>query len=229
MKDVSDKSKMIKHEIRFRNRKASIIITENDLWMSQKSIADFFDTTRQNINIHIANIGEYFNISNCTKAISTIQNEGARDVAREIQHYNFEVIHAVGIRSSRFDEINVLVDQAIHFDILKTSYRIVPVKERDFWEILSALLRGITKIIPQYKIMEYFIDFYIPEYDLAIEYDEKHHGIPSNVSKDAERQSKIEDKMNLKFIRVHEGMELSGLNEVMKHIFDSRNIRQTGR
>jgi len=216
---------MIRHEISFRNRKVSIVIAESDLWMSQKSIATYFDTTVANANIHISKIGEYLNISNCTKAISITQNEGGREITREIQHYNFEVIHAVGIRSSRFDEINMLVDQAIHFDILKPSYRIIPVKERDFWEILSSLLKGITKIIPQYKIMEYFIDFYIPEYDLAIEYDEKHHDNSSNVLKDAERQSKIENEMNIKFVRVHEGMELTGLNEVMKHIFDSRNTR----
>lgn len=209
---------MIRHEIKFGNRKASIVITESDLWMSQKSIADLFDTTRQNISLHIANIGEYFNISNCTKAISTIQNEGTRDVSREIQHYNFEVIHAVGIRSNRFDEINTLVDIASHSNILKASYRIIPVKERDFGELLSSILRGITRIIPQYKIMEYFVDFYIPEYDLAVEYDEKHHNKPSNVLNDAERQSKIENEMDIEFIRIHEGMELTGLNKVMKHI-----------
>jgi len=209
---------MIRHKIRFRNREAPIVITESDLWMSQKSIADFFDTSVPNTNIHISNISEYLNISNCTKAISITQNEGAREITREIQHYNFEVIHAVGIISNRFDEINTLVDLAIHFNILKASYRIIPVKERDFWEILSSLLRDITKIIPQYKIMEYLIDFYIPEYDLAIEYDEKHHDKPPNVLKDAERQSKIENEMDIKFIRVPEGMELTGLNEVMKHI-----------
>lgn len=54
------------------------------------------------------------------------------------------------------------------------------------------------KIIRQYKCEGYFIDGYIPEYNIAIEIDER----PKDTPKDIERQKIIEQKLNYKFMRV---------------------------
>ena len=47
-------------------------------------------------------------------------------------------------------------------------------KEYHFNEIIENLFNKY-KIIPQFQVMNYRIDWYIPELKLAIEYDEKYH------------------------------------------------------
>lgn len=59
------------------------------------------------------------------------------------------------------------------------------------------------KIISQYSVLggKYFIDWYIPELKLAIEYDECHHVYNKN---DKARQDEIERELGCRFIRYKE-------------------------
>ena len=75
------------------------------------------------------------------------------------------------------------------------------------------------KIIKQYKVEKYYIDFYLPDFNIAIEYDEKHHLSYKNIKKDSERQKYIEKKYNLKFIRCdYRDSDLKNLAEIVKEI-----------
>ena len=65
-------------------------------------------------------------------------------------------------------------------------------------DIIKNLFSEYT-ILSQYKVKNYFIDWYIPELNLAIELDEKHH--KSNIERDRIRQKNIENELNCKFIR----------------------------
>ncbi|MEQ2467943.1 MULTISPECIES: DUF559 domain-containing protein [Bacteria] len=47
--------------------------------------------------------------------------------------------------------------------------------ERRFGEILKNSLEGIVYIYDKYRVDNYIVDFYIPQLELVIEYDEKHH------------------------------------------------------
>lgn len=62
------------------------------------------------------------------------------------------------------------------------------------------------KIIRQFLICDYFVDGYIPELNLVIEIDEKHHfDIDGNRKlKDIQRQKDIEKELNCKFIRIND-------------------------
>ena len=55
-----------------------------------------------------------------------------------------------------------------------------------------------TKIVRQFFIDGYFLDGYIPKYNLAIEVDER----PKTKQRDIDRQKYIESKLNCKFIRI---------------------------
>jgi hypothetical protein len=74
---------------------------ENEtVWLTQKMIAELFEVTVSNVNMHLKNI---YN-SNELDKISTIkeflivQKEGGRDVSREIEFYNLDAIISVGYR-----------------------------------------------------------------------------------------------------------------------------------
>ena len=99
---------------------------------------------------------------------------------------------------------------------------IVPIKERRFREMLNNSLEGIVDIYKQYKVDNYIVDFYIPQLvELVIEYDEKHN--EKQIKDDKIRQEYIEKKLGVQFIRVNEGKELQGLNQVIKLLFKNEH------
>ncbi len=57
--------------------------------------------------------------------------------------------------------------------------------------------------LEQYKVDNYKIDLYIPEFNIAIEIDEVEHKY--KIKYDLVRQKYIEDKIHCKFIRINEG------------------------
>lgn len=75
------------------------------VWLSQLEMAELYQTTKQNISLHVQNIldeGEL--VAEATvKENLTVQTEGTRDVKRSIQLYALPMIIAVGyrVRSTR--------------------------------------------------------------------------------------------------------------------------------
>lgn len=70
------------------------------VWLSQKQMADLFDKNVPNINEHISNIyseGELESAATIRK-FRIVRQEGQRQVEREIEHYNLDVIISVGYR-----------------------------------------------------------------------------------------------------------------------------------
>ena len=70
------------------------------VWLSQKQMADLFDKNVPNINEHISNLyseGELEPASTIRK-FRIVRQEGKRQVEREIEHYNLDVIISVGYR-----------------------------------------------------------------------------------------------------------------------------------
>jgi len=78
----------------------SISVNQDTIWLTQKQIAELFEVTIPNINMHIKTIykdGELFEDRTIQKHL-IVQQEGKREVKREIEHYNLDVIISVGYR-----------------------------------------------------------------------------------------------------------------------------------
>ncbi|MEN5285151.1 virulence RhuM family protein [Stenotrophomonas lactitubi] len=74
--------------------------TEGTVWMTQGEMAALFDTTKQNISLHIRNVlqdGE-LKAEGTVKDYLTVQTEGKRTINRSVQLYRLEMILAVGFR-----------------------------------------------------------------------------------------------------------------------------------
>ena len=70
------------------------------VWLTQLQMADLFQTSKQNISLHIQNVladGELAGEAT-VKQYLTVQIEGGRQVRRQVDHYNLEMILAVGYR-----------------------------------------------------------------------------------------------------------------------------------
>ena len=69
-------------------------IDGHTVWLTQLEIAELFQTTKQNINLHTKHIFKEGELAeNATvKDSLTVQIEGKREARRTIQHYNFDLI-----------------------------------------------------------------------------------------------------------------------------------------
>ncbi|SHI02398.1 virulence RhuM family protein [Virgibacillus chiguensis] len=82
------------------NTKIDVRLENETVWMTQKGIAELFQTSPQNITLHIKNIyeeGELQQEVTC-KYYLQVQSEGRREVKRKAKHYNLEMIIAIGYR-----------------------------------------------------------------------------------------------------------------------------------
>ena len=74
---------------------------ENEtLWLTQAQIAELFQTTPQNVTLHLKAIfaeGELEEATTC-KDYLQVRSEGSREVSRSLRHYRLEAILAVGFR-----------------------------------------------------------------------------------------------------------------------------------
>jgi len=78
----------------------SVRFAEEDLWLTQGQLAEIYDTTQQNISQHIDGIykdGE-LDKNSTNKKFLLVRTEGKRQVERNIDHYNLDIIIAVGYR-----------------------------------------------------------------------------------------------------------------------------------
>ena len=80
--------------------KLDVRFQDETVWLTQKLMAELFQTTPQNITIHLKNIfeeGELEEKATC-KDFLQVQTEGKREVKRERQFYNLDAIISVGYR-----------------------------------------------------------------------------------------------------------------------------------
>ena len=155
-------------DVRFEN---------GDLWLTQKAIGELFNTTRNNITMHINDIYNAFEMdeNSTSKKFLLVQNEGNREVKRNVQYYNLDMVISIGYR--------VNSDRAIQFrrwatNILKEFSKkgyIIDKKrmengiffDEDYFESLLAEVREIR--LSERRFYQKITDIYAT----AVDYDSK--------------------------------------------------------
>ncbi|MEX0430397.1 virulence RhuM family protein [Spiribacter insolitus] len=72
------------------------------VWLSQSQMAALFDTSTDNIGLHLKNIYKVGELDEgaTTEDFSVVRQEGSRQVKRRLKHYNLDAIISVGYRVS---------------------------------------------------------------------------------------------------------------------------------
>ena len=73
---------------------------QETVWLSQAQMAQLFDTSADNISLHLKNIyaeGE-LDEQATTEDFSVVRTEGSRKVTRQIKHYNLDAVISTGYR-----------------------------------------------------------------------------------------------------------------------------------
>lgn len=78
----------------------SILVEDETVWATQRQMAEIFDTTPQNITLHLKRVYKDKEIAKkaTCKEYLQVQTEGNREVKRMQQYYNLDAILSVGYR-----------------------------------------------------------------------------------------------------------------------------------
>ena len=94
------RSQIIMYQVSGDEQKIRVRIEDENVWLDQKLIADLFAVSVPTVNEHIKNIfsdGELEKGATIRK-FRIVQKEGNRAISRKIEHYNLDIILAVGYR-----------------------------------------------------------------------------------------------------------------------------------
>jgi len=96
----SQKSQIIIYKSEDGQIKIDVRFDDKTVWLTQNALAELFQTSKQNISLHIQNIFEEAELirDSTVKYYLTVQNEGSREVSRELEYYNLDLIISVGYR-----------------------------------------------------------------------------------------------------------------------------------
>ena len=80
--------------------RVEVLFEEDSFWLTQKRMAELFEVTVPTISYHLKEIFETGELvrDRTLRKFLTVQTEGIREVAREVEFYNLDAIIAVGYR-----------------------------------------------------------------------------------------------------------------------------------
>ena len=93
-------SEMIIYQTEDGKTKLEVLLENETVWLTQKLMAELFQTTVPNINIHLKNIFDEGELDEAAtiKDFLIVRLEGSREVNRNIEYYNLDAIISVGYR-----------------------------------------------------------------------------------------------------------------------------------
>ncbi|MCC9641670.1 virulence RhuM family protein [Rhodopirellula sp. JC740] len=121
------------------------------VWLTQKDMAELFQTTPQNITQHLASIyeeGELTESATCKEYLQ-VRSEGKRQVERSLKHYNLDVIISIGyrVRSHRGTQFRIWATQRLREYLIKgfamDDQRLKQAGGGNYFEELLARIRDI--------------------------------------------------------------------------------------
>lgn len=194
------------------------LTTKEVATINSKEVAEMMETRHDNLMRKIEGINKDFNEFKFDSNIywtksSYVDKKGQSRKCYEITKNGCELI----IQRSRKDiKLEKLIELAGN---METPIVLSERKEIGFIKQLEEFLSEYNiKGIKQYPILNYRIDYYIPELKLAIEYDENNHNSYS-YDKQEGRQKQIEKELGCKFIRLSDNCsDLKNIAKVSKYI-----------
>lgn len=148
-----------------KEKSIEAIVDDKSVWLSQKLIAELFETSKQNVSLHLKNIFDNHELdeNRTVKDFLTVQNENERSVKRKTKYYNLDAIIAVGFKVNskravdfRLWAINILKNYTIkgyaldkdrlkngsflnenYFEELLQEIREIRISERNFYQKIT--------------------------------------------------------------------------------------------
>jgi hypothetical protein len=138
MKQKTSKSdsELVIYQTEDGRTRVEVRLENESVWLTQAQMAELFQTTKQNISLHIQNVFDEGELPRAAtvkdsltvqpvaavKEFLTTRQEGSRQVSRLVEYYNLDVIISVGyrVKSLRGTQFRIWATQRLreHFDFL---------------------------------------------------------------------------------------------------------------
>ncbi len=103
--------------------KVDVFVEGETVWLTQKNMGELFGVVKSTISEHLSNIFETNELQKDTtvRNFRTVQQEGERQVNRDIEYYNLDAIISVGYRvnSSKATQFRIWATQTLKEYIIK--------------------------------------------------------------------------------------------------------------
>jgi len=151
-------------------------LEEETVWLTQAQMAELFQTTKQNVSLHVRNVfeeGELERPASVEESL-TVQKEGPRSVQRRVEIYNLDVIISVGyrVKSHRGTQFRIWATQRLREYIVKgftmddERLKNPPGKgQRDYFEEQLERIRDIRS--SERRFYQKVLDIYATSVDYA--------------------------------------------------------------
>ena len=163
--------------------RVDVRLERETVWLTQKQMSELFDTSTDNVGLHLKNIfsdGELVEAATA-EDYSVVQAEGPRQVRRQVKHYNLDAIISVGYRvnSRRGTQFRIWATGTLRDHLLR-GYTLNErrLRERGFSEIEQAvglLARTLTShalVTDEGRAVLGVVQQYTRAWRLLLEYDE---------------------------------------------------------
>jgi hypothetical protein len=146
---MDKKNKIIIYQAKGGEVELRADIEEDTIWATETQIANIFDSTQQNVNLHIKNIynDNELNIDSTHKESLYVQKEGKRNVKRLIFLYSLDMIIAVGYRvnSKKATQFRIWATGVLR-EYLKNGYALQEYKLKKNPEAIDGLQETLSLI-----------------------------------------------------------------------------------
>ena len=99
-KPIENRGEIIIYRAEDNTVQLDVRMENETVWLSQQQMVQLFNSTKQNISLHIGNIFREGELQKeaTVKEYLTVQTEGNRQICRKVLYYNLDVIISVGYR-----------------------------------------------------------------------------------------------------------------------------------
>ena len=97
---TENKRELVMYQSEDGKSRVQVRLEDGSAWLTQLQLSELFETTVPNVNMHIRNILRDGELSReaTVKYYLIVRQEGNREVQRELEYYNLDMILAVGYR-----------------------------------------------------------------------------------------------------------------------------------
>jgi hypothetical protein len=154
-----------------------VMLQDQTLWLSQKQLTELFGKAKGTVSEHIKHIFEDGELTPgaTVRLFRTVQAEGGREVAREVEHYNLDMVLALGFRvrspvGVRFRQwaTDKLKEYIVKGFVLDDARLKNPGKAPDYFDELSRRLQDIRT--SERRFYQKITDIYAT----SVDYDATH-------------------------------------------------------
>lgn len=145
-----NKGEIIIYQTPDGNTQLDVKLDNETVWLSQTQMIDLFQSTKQNISLHINNLFKEGELDKkaTVKQYLTVRQEGNRAVKRQIEYYNLDVIISVGyrVKSQRGTQFRIWANSVLKEYLIK-GYAINQNAKNEQLEDLKKTVKLLSNVI----------------------------------------------------------------------------------